>query len=103
MSFIESIEIGRLYSVHERCDGLDEAEKVNRCYREIEDIFLNLVKFYPNSNEYTIMTFGDPNTFHIAIGGDVALFEKADTACSWLVRFFKNIHIELTVLRKGEL
>ena len=57
MSYIKSIEIGRLCSVSERlCDGLDEAEKANGCYREIEDLIVNLAQFYLNSNEYTIMS-----------------------------------------------
>ena len=34
MSYIKSIEIGKLYSVREMlCDGLDESDKVNGCYR----------------------------------------------------------------------
>ena len=88
MSYIKSIEIGKLYDVREMlCDGLEESEKVNGCYRELEDLVLKLAEFYLNSDEYNILTFDEPNTFHIALGGDGALFGKDDSACSWLVSF----------------
>ena len=93
MSYIKSIEIGRL------CDGLDETEKVNGCYREIEDLIVNLVQFYLNCNEYTIISFGELNTFHVAIGGDGAPFGKDDTACSWLVSF---LNIGQSILSRNE-
>lgn len=36
MSYITSIEVGKLHSVREElCDDLDESEKVNGCYRDI--------------------------------------------------------------------
>ena len=42
------------------------------------------------------MSFGDPNTFHIAIG---APFGKDDTACSWLVSF---LNIGQSILSRNE-
>ena len=45
------------------------------------------------------MSFGDPNTFHIAIGGDGAPFGKDDTACSWLVSF---LNIGQSILSRNE-
>jgi hypothetical protein len=38
------------------------------------------------------LTFDEPNTFHIALGGDGAPFGKDDTACSWLVRILNIGH-----------
>ena len=93
MSYIKSIEIGKLYDVREMlCDGLEESEKVNGCYRELEELIVKLAEFYLNSHEYNILTFSDPNTFHIALGGDGAPFGKDDTACSWLVSFLNIGH-----------
>ena len=86
MLYIKSIEIRKLYDVREMlCDGLEECEKVNGCYRELEELILKLTEFYLNSDEYNIVTFDEPNKFHIALGGDGAPFGKDDTACSWLV------------------
>ena len=86
MSYIKSIEIGKLHSVREElCGGLEESEKVNGCYREFEELVLKLAEFYLNSDYYNLLTFDEPNKFHIALGGDGAPFVKDDTACSWLV------------------
>ncbi len=86
MSFIKSIDIGKLHSVREElCEGLDESEKVNGCYRDIEELVLKLAEFYLNSDKYNVLTFDEPNKFYIALGGDGAPFGKDDTACSWLV------------------
>ena len=64
MSYMKSIEIGKLYDVGGGmlCDGMDENEKVNGCYEEI--LILKLAEFYPNSDQYNILTFDEPNTFH---------------------------------------
>ncbi|CAB4003280.1 Hypothetical predicted protein [Paramuricea clavata] len=49
MAYIKSIDIGQLHSVHENlCNGLDECDKVNGCYRDIEDLLVKLAKFYLN-------------------------------------------------------
>ena len=88
MLYIKSIEIVKLYDVREMlCDGLEECEKVNGCYRELEELILKLAEFYLNSYEYNILTFDEPNKLHIALGDDGAPFGKNDTACSWLVSF----------------
>ena len=93
MLYIKSIEIGKLYDVREMlCDGLEESEKVNGCYRELEELILKLAEFYLSSDEYNILTFNEPNTFNIALGGDGAPFGKDDTACSWLVSFLNIRH-----------
>ena len=87
MPYIRSIDIGKLFSVRETlCDGLEDAEKVIGCYRNLEDLVLKLAEFYLCNDLYDILTFGiEPYTFHIALGGDGAPFGKDDTACSWLV------------------
>ena len=50
MSYIKSIEIGKLYDVCEMlCDGLEEGllfEKVNGCYTELEELIVKLAEFY---------------------------------------------------------
>ncbi|CAB4009080.1 Hypothetical predicted protein, partial [Paramuricea clavata] len=100
MSYIKSIEVGKLYNVREElCDGLDESEKVNGCYRDIEELVLKLADFYLNSDQYTVLTFDEPNKFYIALGGDGAPFGKDDTACSWLVSF---INIGKSILSSNE-
>ncbi|CAB4030371.1 Hypothetical predicted protein [Paramuricea clavata] len=49
MAYIKSIDIGQLHSVHENmCNRLDECDKVNGCYRDIEDLLVKLAKFYLN-------------------------------------------------------
>ena len=86
MSYIKLIEIGKLHSVREElCDGLEESEKVNGCYRDFEELGLKLAEFYLNSDYYNLLTFDVRNKIHIALGGDGAPFGKDDTACSWLV------------------
>ena len=88
MAYIKSVDIGQLYSVRENlCHGLEEYDKVNACYRDIEDLLVRLADFYLNHGKYTILTFRQSNTFHVAFGGDGAPFGKHDSACSWLVSF----------------
>jgi hypothetical protein len=97
MSYIKSIDIGKLHNVCQLlCDGLEESEKVNGCYREIEELLLKLAEFYLNSDQYNVINFDEPNTFHIALGGDGAPFGKDDSACSWLISFLNIGHIILS-------
>ncbi|XP_046841747.1 uncharacterized protein LOC124435823 isoform X3 [Xenia sp. Carnegie-2017] len=78
----------KLFSVREHlCNGLDECEKVNGFYRDIEDILVKLAEFYLNIGKYKLFNFNQPNSFHVAIGGDEAPFGRDDSACSWLVSF----------------
>lgn len=88
MSYIKSIDIGKLNSLREMlCYDLEVSEKVNGCYRDIEELLLKLAEFYLNHGQYKLITFDEPNTFHIALGGDGAPFGKDESACSWLVSF----------------
>ena len=88
MKYIKSIDIGHLHSVRETlCHGMDDCDKVNGCYRDIEDLLIKLATFYLDYGRYELLTFDQPNTYHVALGGDGAPFGKDDTACSWLVSF----------------
>ena len=65
MAYIKSIDIGQLHSVRENlCNGLDECDKVNGCYRDIEDLPVKLAKFYLNHGKYNLLIFDQPNIFH---------------------------------------
>ena len=87
MLYIKTIDIGQLLSAHKNlCDGLDECDKVNGCYRDIEDL-LKLAQFYMNHGKYCLLPFGQPNAFHVAFGGDDVPFGKDNKACAWLVSF----------------
>jgi hypothetical protein len=93
MAYIKSIDIGQLHSVCENlCDGLNECDKINGCYRDIEDLLVKLAGFYLNHGKYDILIFDQPNTFHVALGGDGAPFGRDDSACSWLVSFLNIGH-----------
>ena len=39
------------------CDGLDENDKVNGCYHNLEDLLVRLAQFYLNSDLYRILMF----------------------------------------------
>ena len=83
MSYIKSIDTGKLYSVRDDfCDDIEESEKVNGCYRDIEELLLMLAKFYLSNDLYEILNFSEPNTFYVALGGDGAPFGKDETACA---------------------
>ncbi|XP_046861250.1 uncharacterized protein LOC124454489 [Xenia sp. Carnegie-2017] len=93
MQSIKSIDIGKLFSIREHlCNGLDKCEKVNGFYRDIEDILVKLAEFYLNIGKYKLFNFNQPNSFHVAIGGDGAPFGRDDSACSWLVSFLNIGH-----------
>ena len=87
MSYIKSIDIGKLYSVRETlCEDFEDQDKVNGCYRNLEELLLKLAEFYLCNDFHKILTFGaEPYTFYVALGGDGAPFGKDDSACSWLV------------------
>lgn len=87
MSYIKSIDIGKLYSVREMlCEDLEDQDKVNGCYRNLEELLLKLAEFYLCNDFHKILTFGaESYTFYVALGGDGAPFGKDDSSCSWLV------------------
>ena len=54
-------------------------DKVNGCYRNLEELLLKLAEFYLCNDFYRILNFGaQPNTFHVAPFGK-------DECCAWLV------------------
>ena len=92
-----------MHSVRENlCNGLDECDKVNGCYRDIEDLLVKLAKFYLNHGKYNLLTFDQPNIFHIALGGDGAPFGRDDSACSCLSVFSLVSFIGQGVLSSNE-
>ena len=91
---LNEIEIGTLYSVRSSlCDDLDGGEKVDGCYRKLNEFLPMLASFYlsvlPASD---IDWFNEPYTFQVAIGGDGAPFGKFDQSCAWLVSFLNIGH-----------
>ena len=65
--YVKSIEVGKLHSVCDTlCDGLDEKDKVSGCYRKLEELLLKLAEFYLSNHLYELLTFTEPNTFHVA-------------------------------------
>lgn len=85
ISFIRDIDIGKLYSVWDTlCWDLKEREKVVGVYRNLEELLVKLATFYLN-NDYDILSFDDPNTWYVALGGDGAPCGKDDTAVAWLI------------------
>jgi hypothetical protein len=87
MPFIKSIPQGNIYSVYETlCYDLDDDDKVQGCYRNLEELLISLASFYLSGfSGQTLTWFGDENTFFISLGGDGAPFGKNDTSCAWLV------------------
>ena len=60
VAYIKSVDAGKLYSVRGiLCDGLDENDKVNGCYRDLEDLLVRLAQFYLNSDLYRILMFSE--------------------------------------------
>ena len=74
------------------CSDLEESEKVNGCYRDMEELLLKLSEFYLNAEQYDLVFFGEPNIFYVSLGGDGAPFGKDDSACAWLVSFLNIGH-----------
>ena len=88
MAYIKSIHVGKLFSVEVFCGDLEEQEKVSGCFRDLEDLLVKLAEFYMNDSQHNLLTFNsEPNTFHVALSSDGALFGKDDSACSWHVSF----------------
>ena len=87
MPFIKDIDVGTIYNVYDTlCDDLAEGNKVQGCYRSLEELLLRLAEYYL-SNSVNLIWFDEPNKFYVALGGDGAPFGKYDTACAWLVSF----------------
>jgi len=69
---------------------LDEEEKVNGCFRYLEDFLPSLASFYLTLEQLTeerLLWFNSPNTFQVVLGGDGAPFGKDEFATCWAVSF----------------
>lgn len=99
MSFVKQILIGKVYSVADTlCEGLEE--KVEGCYRGLEDTLLGMARYYLSSPKYELTWFNnEPYTFYVSLGGDGAPFGADDTATAWLVGF---LNVTKAVLSSNE-
>ena len=87
MPYIKSISVGTIHSISDKlCDGLDDCDRVNGCYRNLKEMLVKFAEFYLSGCPgHSITWFKEPYTFSVAVGGDGAPFGKDDTACAWLV------------------
>jgi len=91
MKEINSIDIGKVYCVNDVFNSsFDGEDKINGCFRDLEEYLPRLAYFYlkSNSRKENLKWFGETEgTFKIAFGGDGCPFGKHETACSFLVSF----------------
>lgn len=94
MQFVKSVDIGNVRDIEEDfCSDLDEDEKVQGAYRELEEYLLELAKMYVHidqqlEEESFLLHFNDePYHFRVAVGADGAPFGKDDEATAWLISF----------------
>ena len=90
MRYIKSLDIGKVYTVGEKfCVGLEESEKVEGCYRDIEGLLVKLADFYLNHSQFEV-TLDDTNTFYVALGGDGVPFWKTGYSVLLPRQLFKH-------------
>lgn len=91
MEFVKSFDIGDVRDIEEDfCSDLEEDEKVNGVYRELEEYLLELAKMYIHidQEESFLLHFScEPFHFRVAVGADGAPFGKDDEATAWLISF----------------
>ena len=94
MQRINSIDIGKLFSVREiLCSNLPAEKRADGVYRDLESMLLSLEGFYLQIDPFRkegekLRWFGAANgNFKVALGGDGAPFGKWDESISWLVSF----------------
>ena len=77
------------------CSDLDEEEKVNGCFRYLEDFLPSLASFYLTLEQLTeerLLWFNSPNTFQVVLGGGmVPPFGKDESATCWAVSFLNRV------------
>ena len=82
IAHVKAIDLGKIDDVREAlCSDLDEEEKVNGCFRYLEDFLPSLASFYLTLEQLTeerLLWFNSPNTFQVVLGGDGAPFGKDD-------------------------
>ena len=73
IAHVKAIDLGKIGDVREAfCSDLDEEEKVNGCFRYLEDFLPSLASFYlilEQLTEERLLWFNSPNTFQVVLGG----------------------------------
>lgn len=88
MPFVKSINIGTIYNAYGTlCDGLQEREKIQGCYRSLKELLIMLAEYYLLFRPADLVWFDEADKFYVALGGDGAPFGKYNTACAWLLSF----------------
>jgi hypothetical protein len=91
MPYIKSIDYGKVEDVRTGlCDGLNEDEKCDGCFRELEPFLKLLSSFYftlEKEENIPLLWFNELNTFQVVIGGDGTPLGRDDSACCWLLSF----------------
>ena len=95
IGFVKSLDIGELHNMSVFCSDLDDDEKVEGKFRDIEDLLLRMAKMYlyidanyHNKDEPLLNWFGgQKGHFKVAIGADGAPFGKESEATAWLISF----------------
>lgn len=94
IDYVNSINIGNVHDFcADFCYNLDDDEKANGAYRDVEEFLVELADMYiclENSNTLELVNFEEPNHFRIAIGADGAPFGKDDEATAWLLSFLNS-------------
>ncbi|KXJ11621.1 hypothetical protein AC249_AIPGENE15220 [Exaiptasia diaphana] len=95
ISCISSLDIGTLFEISDYCYDLPDDEKVDRKYRDLEDLLLRIAKMYlyieenfDCDEEPLLHWFGNERgTFKVALGADGAPFGKESEATARLISF----------------
>ena len=73
IAHVKAIDLGKIGDVREAfCSDLDEEEKVNGCFRYLEDFLPSLASFYlilEQLTEERLLWFNSPNIFQVVLGG----------------------------------
>ena len=91
IAHVKATDLGKIGDVREAfCSDLDEEEKVNGCFRYLEDFLPSLACFYLTLEQLTeerLLLFNSPNTFQVILEGDGAPSGKDEFATCWAVSF----------------
>ena len=95
MSHIKSIDFRKVQDVRTGlCDGLEEEEKCDGCFRSLEPFLKLLASFYfslQKKGKISPLWFNEPNTFQVLLGGDGASLERTyGSACCRLLSFLNR-------------
>ena len=91
IAHVKAIDPGKIGDVREAfCSDLDEEEKVNGCFRYLEDFLPSLASFYLTLEQLTEERLLWSNTFQVVLGGDGAPFGKDESATCWAVSFLNR-------------